>query len=188
MASSLGVKKVDGSCFGYFDGKTCDFEIFVEAWRSECEKEVPTTSTGNILTSSTSVTIALDLTVLFSRTSLQIKWQLWEIPRGQAQLDLATSMIRRIRVKGLKVIILCLGGIAAPELTLNGLILLECFNEKIGRWYARLGICTWDIPYPAGSRPPPGEFVIRHETPHCHWNPVLAGETKDWEHRTGIFG
>lgn len=184
MQPSLAIKRVDGALYGYFEGRSCNFETFVDAWKNTFAENLDETSPSSF----TSVEIALDLTVLFSRTNLQIRWPLWQVPRGKPQLDLANAMLRRFRQKGLNVRVLCLGGYLAPHLTLYGLILLECHDVNVGRWYARLGICTWDVPYTAEHSVPIGEDVITYETPKWKYDAFLAGEGNEWIAHSGVFG
>lgn len=188
LAATLAVKRVCGSLFGYFEGRSCDFASFICAWKNMCMEKVNNTISNPSPNPMNSVEIALDLTVLFSRTNLQIRWHLWEVPRGKPQLELANAMILRFQRKGLNVRILCLGGFPAPHLTLYGLILLECFDDIVGRWYARLGICTWDVPYVTGASVPVGEAIITHETPEWRYRSLLAIESEEWVAHSGIFG
>jgi hypothetical protein len=185
MASgTLSSREVGGTTYGYFKGKCCPFETIALAWRAEDLQTSP--GSGAFVPIQQ---IALDSTPILNQTTLQIPYTLSEVPRTLHQHELAAMMSTKFQDHQLQVFVCLLGilsyyerGYRDEEDAINarkcavGLIVLRATDRMVGPWWARLGVCIWDLPLADDGRtvvPDPG---------------LLTGDADDWLPFEGIFG
>lgn len=185
-SSELSVKKAGNHIYGNFKGKTCSFETIKDAWAA-ADAQKGGAGCGDF---TSVVQIALDATVFTSKDFLQVQQNLYEIPRNHQQHLLADLLASKLRDAGKKAIVVLLGRILIGEETrteLNplvstetyvGMIVMECRDTTVGRWWKRLGICTWGGQHPTSNKLSPEDL---------HFS-LLKGETPGWAFMDGIFG
>lgn len=183
-SSELSVKKAGNHIYGNFKGKACSFETIKDTWAA-ADAQKGGAGCGDF---TSVVQIALDATVFTSKDFLQIQQNLYEIPRNHQQHLLADLLASKLRDSGKKAIVVLLGRILIGEETRTelivstetyvGMIVMECRDTTVGRWWKRLGICTWDRQHPTSNKLSPEDL---------HFS-LLTGETPDWAFTDGIFG
>ncbi|KAF2122739.1 heterokaryon incompatibility protein-domain-containing protein, partial [Lophiotrema nucula] len=161
---------------GFFQGKTCAFDVLSKYWTG------PPGDFSNLQRDlGFEFQIALDKSSLFTKEKLGIPWTTWQVPRGQPQIDLLVAMMRQFLETKVKAKVLMLGGGQSAKITLYGVVVIECHDEQLGTWWARIGICNWDVP-------PPDPVRAGRKSRHWQHSPTLAGESEDWTYEEGLFG
>ncbi|KAF2729339.1 hypothetical protein EJ04DRAFT_556159 [Polyplosphaeria fusca] len=168
---------------GFFKGSTCAFEVLSKFWTGPRAQ-----ANNNQRDLGFEFQIALDETSLFTKESLGIPWLQWQIPRGQPQVELVNSMVQRFHEKEVHAEVLLLGAGRGSHTTFYGLIVIECHDQRLGAWWARLGICNWQVPLPLSTNLVQDPIMARRKTRHWQYSPVLTAESEDWKYQAGFFG
>jgi hypothetical protein len=171
---------------GFFQGKTCAFETLARFWMG------PGQGPGDLGPLQRDMgfefQIALDQSALFSKESLGIPWAQWHVPRGEAQVGLVKATMRRFAERGVKARVLLLGGEQSTHITLYGLVVVECHDAWTGPWWARVGICNWQVPKPLSVEALLDPIMMRMKTKHWQRSPVLTCKSDEWIYQEGLFG
>ena len=194
MTATLGAKEVSlidpnttstvkEVIHGVFRGRTCDFRLLSSIWgnmgRDIEEMHCNTDS---------SFQVALDRSPIFTETQLGISCTPWQVPQGKPQKDLVEAMVRILDEKKLVAKVLMLGGRETSHVTFYGVIIVECFDKVVGKWFARVGICNWNVPYPTTEKVAQEDSSLEQEAEYWRRYKIMTGESDDWKYKEVLFG
>jgi len=168
---------------GFFQGRMCDFRLLSSLWVN-LERDIEEINCNT----DSRFQIALDRSPVFTETQLGISCMPWQVPQGKPQKDLAGAMVRILQEKDLEAKVLMIGCRETSHITFYGVIAVECFDKVVGKWLARVGICNWNVPYPATENGTQEYSSVEQEVEYWRRYKTLAGESEYWKNEKVLFG